>query len=100
VFRVWDRIRSCQGENTSTSSLSINTELSSITPIRHAGNDGHDRLVHLHPKEAYQPKVHRDFGLILQEWSLLPNNTVPNTMAMEFNWLTINGRSGPPARPC
>jgi manganese oxidase len=53
----------------------------------------------LYPKEAYQPKVHRDFGLILQEWSLLPNNTVPNTLAMEFNWLTINGRSGPACTP-
>jgi FtsP/CotA-like multicopper oxidase with cupredoxin domain len=53
----------------------------------------------LHPKENYQPKVHRDFGLILQEWALLPNNTVPNTLAMEFNWLTINGRAGPACTP-
>src|SRR2546426_5489121 len=53
----------------------------------------------LHPQEAYQPKVHRDFGLILQEWALLPNNTVPNTLSMEFNWLTINGKSGPACTP-
>ncbi len=53
----------------------------------------------LHPREPYQPKVHRDFGLILQEWALLPNNTVPNTLAMEFNWLTINGKSGPACTP-
>jgi FtsP/CotA-like multicopper oxidase with cupredoxin domain len=53
----------------------------------------------LHPKVAYQPAVQRDFGLILQEWSLLPNNTVPNTLAMEFNWLTINGKSGPECTP-
>ena len=53
----------------------------------------------LHPKEAYQPLVHRDFGLILQEWAVLPNNTVPNTLAMEFNWLTINGKSGPATTP-
>ena len=53
----------------------------------------------LHPKEAYQPVVHRDFGLILQEWAVLPNNTVPNTLAMEFNWLTINGKSGPATTP-
>jgi manganese oxidase len=53
----------------------------------------------LHPKATYQPTVHRDFGLILQEWSLLPNNTVPNTLAMEFNWLTINGKSGPACTP-
>ena len=30
---------------------------------------------------------------------LLPNNTIPNTMAMEFNWLTINGKSGPATTP-
>ncbi len=51
------------------------------------------------PKQSYQPKVHRDFGLILQEWALLPNNTVPNTLAMEFNWLTINGKAGPACTP-
>jgi manganese oxidase len=53
----------------------------------------------LHPKQPYRPRVHRDFGLILQEWALLPNNTVPNTLAMEFNWLTINGRAGPACTP-
>ncbi|MEW5976309.1 MAG: multicopper oxidase domain-containing protein [Acidobacteriota bacterium] len=53
----------------------------------------------LHSKEAYQPKVHRDFGLVLQEWALLPNNTVPNTLGMEFNWLTINGKAGPATTP-
>jgi FtsP/CotA-like multicopper oxidase with cupredoxin domain len=39
----------------------------------------------LHPTKSYEPHVQRDFGLILQEWALLPNNTVPNTLAMEFN---------------
>jgi manganese oxidase len=53
----------------------------------------------LHPKQSYQPKVQRDFGLVLQEWALLPNNTVPNTLAMEFNWLTINGKAGPACTP-
>jgi hypothetical protein len=53
----------------------------------------------LHPKASHQPQVHRDFGLILQEWALLPNNTVPNSLAMEFNWLTINGKSGPATTP-
>jgi manganese oxidase len=53
----------------------------------------------LHPKEAHEPKVDRDFGLILQEWALLPNNTVPNTLSMEFNWLTLNGKAGPACTP-
>ena len=41
----------------------------------------------------------KDFGLVLQEWALLPNNDTPNTMAMEFNWLTINGKSAPATTP-
>jgi FtsP/CotA-like multicopper oxidase with cupredoxin domain len=53
----------------------------------------------VHPKEPYTPRVDRDFGIILQEWALLPNNTVPNTLSMEFNWLTINGKAGPAATP-
>lgn len=53
----------------------------------------------IHPKIPYQPAVHRDFGLILQEWAVLPNNTIPNTLSMEFNWLTINGKAGPAATP-
>ena len=53
----------------------------------------------IHPKEAYEPRVDRDFGLILQEWALLPNNPVPNTLSMEFNWLTLNGKAGPDCTP-
>jgi manganese oxidase len=53
----------------------------------------------IHPRKAYKPKVDKDFGLILQEWALLPNNPVPNTLAMEFNWLTINGKAGPATTP-
>jgi FtsP/CotA-like multicopper oxidase with cupredoxin domain len=53
----------------------------------------------IHPKESYQPRVDKDFGLILQEWAILPNNTIPNSLSMEFNWLTINGRSGPATTP-
>jgi FtsP/CotA-like multicopper oxidase with cupredoxin domain len=53
----------------------------------------------IHPKNAYRPAVDKDFGLILQEWAVLPNNTVPNSMAMEFNWLTINGKAGPATTP-
>ncbi|MDQ2675193.1 MAG: multicopper oxidase domain-containing protein, partial [Actinomycetota bacterium] len=33
----------------------------------------------VHPKRPYAPKVDRDFGLVLQEWALLPNNPIPNT---------------------
>jgi FtsP/CotA-like multicopper oxidase with cupredoxin domain len=53
----------------------------------------------VHPKKAYAPHCDRDFGLILQEWATLPNNPTPNSLAMEFNWLTINGKSGPATTP-
>jgi len=53
----------------------------------------------MHPKEPLTPRVDKDFGIILQEWAILPSNTVPNTMSMEFNWLTMNGKSGPATTP-
>ena len=53
----------------------------------------------MHPEDSYRPHVDRDFGLIFQEWAILPNNTVPNTMSMEFNWLTINGKAAPATTP-
>jgi manganese oxidase len=53
----------------------------------------------IHPKKPYQPAVHKDFGLILQEWAILPNSTIPNTLSMEFNWLTMNGKAGPATTP-
>jgi manganese oxidase len=53
----------------------------------------------MHPKQPHQPRVDKDFGIVLQEWAILPNNTVPNTLSMEFNWLTINGKVGPATTP-
>jgi len=53
----------------------------------------------IHPRTAHQPYVDRDFGLVLQGWALLPNNTIPNSLAMEFNWLTLNGKAGPATTP-
>lgn len=53
----------------------------------------------IHPKVAHGPAVDRDFGLVLQGWALLPNNTIPNSLAMEFNWLTLNGKAGPATTP-
>lgn len=54
----------------------------------------------IHPREPFDPPVQHDYCLALQEFAVLPNNTVPNTMAMEFNWLTINGRAAPTAHHC
>ena len=52
-----------------------------------------------HPKTAHLPHVDHDYGIVLQEWAVLPNNSVPNTASMEFNWLTFNGRSAPATTP-
>jgi FtsP/CotA-like multicopper oxidase with cupredoxin domain len=53
----------------------------------------------LHPQRAFAPQVDHDFGIVLQEWALLPNNSIPNTAGMEFNWLTFNGKAGPATTP-
>lgn len=53
----------------------------------------------LHPEKPYKPKVDHDYGLVLQEWAILPDNNVPNTANMEFNWLTVNGVSAPATTP-
>ncbi len=53
----------------------------------------------IHPRRAHTPRVDRDYAIVLQEWAILPNNTIPNSLAMEFNWLTLNGKAGPAATP-
>ena len=53
----------------------------------------------IHPRTAHTPRVDRDYGLVLQEWAILPNNTIPNSLSMEFNWLTFNGKAGPAMTP-
>jgi len=53
----------------------------------------------MHPSEPHTPRVDRDFAIILQEYAILPNITVPNSMNMEFNWLTLNGKAGPATTP-
>src|SRR5581483_2563615 len=53
----------------------------------------------MHPNRAYDPPVDKDFAIILQEYAILPNNPIPNSMNMEFNWLTFNGKAGPATTP-
>ncbi len=52
-----------------------------------------------HPQIPYAPHADHDFAIILQEWAILPNNSIPNTASMEFNWLTFNGLSAPSTTP-
>src|SRR5262249_48767997 len=51
------------------------------------------------PRYAHSRPVDHDCGRLTQEWAVLPQSTVPNTMSMEFNFFTLNGRSGPYATP-
>jgi manganese oxidase len=53
----------------------------------------------LHPQRSHPPSIDHDFAIVLQEWALLPDNTVPNTANMEWNWLTFNGVSSPMTTP-
>jgi len=52
-----------------------------------------------HPEKSYKPRADHDFGIVLQEWAILPNNDVPNSASMEYNWLTFNGVSAPAITP-
>lgn len=52
-----------------------------------------------HPDRPYSPHADHDYGIVLQEWAVLPGNSVPNTAAMEYNWLTFNGVSAPATTP-
>ncbi len=56
-------------------------------------------LVIVHPKTAYEPVVDQDFALITQEFSILPNTTIPNSQGMDFNSLTFNGHCAPLTTP-
>jgi hypothetical protein len=53
----------------------------------------------MHPRVPYRPHCDKDFLIHLQEYSVLANSTIPNTMSMEFNWLLLNGKAGPAATP-
>ncbi len=52
-----------------------------------------------HPAKSYAPHADHDYAVVLQEWAVLPNNAVPNTASMEFNWLTFNGVAAPMTTP-
>ncbi|WP_454062467.1 multicopper oxidase domain-containing protein [Candidatus Nitrospira salsa] len=53
----------------------------------------------IHPKIAYDPPVDRDFVLLFQNFFIPPNANRADSMAMDWNWHTINGRSGPYTTP-
>lgn len=53
----------------------------------------------VHPKKPFDPPVDRDFGLLFQNFQIQPNQSIADSWSMDWNWHTINGRSGPFATP-
>jgi FtsP/CotA-like multicopper oxidase with cupredoxin domain len=53
----------------------------------------------VHPQPAYSPPVDRDFGIIFQNFFIDANQTIADSWQMDWNWHTMNGRSGPYAAP-
>lgn len=53
----------------------------------------------VHPRKVFDPPVDRDFGLIFQNFFIEPNQTIADSWRMDWNWHTINGRSGPYTTP-
>ena len=53
----------------------------------------------VHPRKVFTPPVDRDFGLIFQNFHIKPNQTISDSWSMDWNWHTINGRSGPYTTP-
>ncbi|MFN3159198.1 MAG: multicopper oxidase domain-containing protein [Rubinisphaera brasiliensis] len=53
----------------------------------------------VHPRKVFDPPVDRDFGLLFQNFHIMPNQTISDSWAMDWNWHTINGRSGPFTTP-
>ena len=53
----------------------------------------------MHPRTADEPRADKDFVIMLQEYAVLPSSPNPNSMNMEFNWLTFNGKAAPATTP-
>lgn len=52
-----------------------------------------------HPRVAFDPAVDQDFGLLLQQFFIGPASDTADSQAMDWNYLTINGRCGPLTTP-
>ena len=53
----------------------------------------------IHPKTNWRPAVDHDFALVTQEFRIKPAVNTPVSTLMDFNWFTLNGRSGPYSTP-
>ncbi len=54
----------------------------------------------IHPRKAEEPRIDRDFSLMLSEWSIKPGTSKADTTEMsDFNVLTMNSRAFPGTDP-
>jgi len=54
----------------------------------------------IHPRTAREPRVDRDFAILLHEWRIDPGTSRPNPNEMtEFNVLTMNAKVFPATEP-
>jgi FtsP/CotA-like multicopper oxidase with cupredoxin domain len=57
---------------------------------------GMEGLFIIHPRERQEPKVDRDFAILLSEWRIDPGTSRPNPNEMvEFNIFTMNSKAYP-----
>jgi len=54
----------------------------------------------IHPQKEQEPKVDRDFSIMLSEWAVKPGTARPDTSEMtDFNVLTMNSKAFPGTAP-
>lgn len=54
----------------------------------------------IHPKEPENPKIDRDFAIMLSEWRIRPGTSRPDpTEMLDFNILTMNSKAFPGTEP-
>lgn len=54
----------------------------------------------IHPKKPENPRIDRDFAILLQEWFVAPGTSTPNpNIMLDFNTFTFNARAWPGTAP-
>ena len=61
---------------------------------------GMQGLFIIHPRTREDPRIDRDFAIMLNEWSIKPGTSKPDTTEMtDFNILTMNSKAFPGTAP-
>jgi hypothetical protein len=61
---------------------------------------GMQGMLIIHPRQRHEPKIDRDFVIMLSEWAIKAGTSRPDTTEMtEFNILTMNSKAFPGTAP-